>query len=143
MSKDGLLPHKVFGKLHPRFQTPFNGTLITGIAIAIVAGLLPLTTIAKLVNIGTLFAFVVICIAVFIMRKKEPDAKRGFRVPLLPVVGTLGIAFNLTMMISLGWENWVRLVVWMVMGLVVYFLYGQRNSKLRKANQMETNQLNK
>jgi len=135
MSKDGLLPHRIFGKLHPRFQTPFNGTLITGIAIAVVAGLLPLTTIAKLVNIGTLFAFVVICIAVFIMRKKEPDAKRGFRVPWLPVVGTLGVLFNLTMMISLGWENWVRLIVWMVIGLVIYFLYGQRNSRLRKQNQ--------
>jgi APA family basic amino acid/polyamine antiporter len=133
MSKDGLLPHRIFGKLHPRFQTPFNGTLITGIAIAIVAGLLPLTTIAKLVNIGTLFAFVVICIAVFIMRKKEPDAKRGFRVPMLPLVGTLGVLFNLTMMISLGWENWVRLVVWMAIGLLIYFLYGQKNSKLRKA----------
>jgi basic amino acid/polyamine antiporter, APA family len=134
MSKDGLLPKRVFGTLHSVYKTPFNGTLITGFAIAIVAGLFPLTVIAKLVNIGTLFAFVIICLAVFIMRKKEPGATRGFRVPWLPVVGSIGILVNLSMMLSLGWENWARLIVWMLIGLVIYFFYGQKNSTL-KANQ--------
>jgi APA family basic amino acid/polyamine antiporter len=132
MAKDGLLPKKTFGTLHPRFKTPFNGTVITGIAIAVVAAMFPLSLIAKLVNIGTLFAFVIICIAVIIMRRKEPNVARIFRVPLLPLVGSVGILFNVVMMISLGWENWLRLIIWMVLGLVIYFFYGQKNSKLRK-----------
>ncbi|MEI9918469.1 MAG: amino acid permease [Bacteroidota bacterium] len=132
MAKDGLLPEKFFGKLHSKFKTPFNATIITGIAIAAVAGMFPLSLIAKLVNIGTLFAFVIIIIAVFMMRKQNPDTKRGFRVPALPLVGALGILFNVGMMISLGWENWLRLFLWMAIGLVIYYFYGQRNSRLNK-----------
>jgi APA family basic amino acid/polyamine antiporter len=132
MAKDGLLPKKTFGTLHPVYKTPFNGTVITGVVIAIVAGMFPLSLIAKLVNIGTLFAFVIICVAVFMMRKKEPDAARTFRVPWLPFIGSLGILFNVVMMISLGWENWLRLILWMMIGLAIYFFYGQKNSKLRK-----------
>jgi APA family basic amino acid/polyamine antiporter len=136
MAKDGLLPMNIFGRLHPVYQTPSRGTILTGIAIAVVAGVFPLSVIAKLVNIGTLFAFVIICISVFIMRKKQPaGANKGFRVPWLPVVGTVGIVFNLAMMLSLGWENWVRLFLWMGLGLIVYFFYGQKKSKLRAASE--------
>jgi len=139
MSKDGLLPTSIFGRLHPVYQTPSRGTILTGIAIAIVAGMFPLSFIAKLVNIGTLFAFVIICISVFIMRKKQPaGANKGFRVPFLPVVGTVGIIFNLAMMLSLGWENWVRLFLWMALGLIIYFFYGQKNSKLRSSSGQNT-----
>ena len=132
MAKDGLLPDKFFGKLHPVRKTPFNATIITGIAIAVVAGMFPLSLIAKLVNIGTLFAFVIIIIAVFIMRRQNPDTKRGFRVPALPFIGALGIMFNVGMMLSLGWENWLRLFLWMAIGLVIYFFYGQRHSRINK-----------
>jgi APA family basic amino acid/polyamine antiporter len=132
MAKDGLLPNNFFGKLHPTRKTPFNATIIIGIAIAVVAGMFPLSLIAKLVNIGTLFAFVIIIIAVFIMRKQNPDTTRGFRVPALPLIGAIGITFNVVMMVSLGWENWLRLFLWMAIGLVIYFLYGQKNSRLNK-----------
>jgi APA family basic amino acid/polyamine antiporter len=127
-----LLPNKFFGKLHPTRKTPFNATILTGVAIAAVAGMFPLSVIAKLVNIGTLFAFVIIIIAVFIMRKQNPGTTRGFRVPALPVIGAVGITFNIVMMLSLGWENWLRLFLWMAIGLVIYFFYGQNNSRLKK-----------
>ncbi|HEX8060725.1 MAG TPA: amino acid permease [Cyclobacteriaceae bacterium] len=140
MAKDGLLPDNFFGKLHSKFKTPFNATIITGIAIAVVAGIFPLSVIAKLVNIGTLFAFVIIIIAVFMMRRKNPDTKRGFRVPALPFIGALGIMFNVGMMISLGWENWLRLFLWMAVGLVIYWFYGQKNSRLNKKNIESINQ---
>ncbi len=132
MAKDGLLPNNFFGKLHPTRKTPFNATIITGIAIATVAGMFPLSLIAKLVNIGTLFAFVIIIIAVFIMRKQNPGTTSGFRVPALPLIGAIGITFNVVMMLSLGWENWLRLFLWMAIGLAIYFFYGMKHSRLNK-----------
>lgn len=134
MSNDGLLPKSIFGKLHPKFKTPYIGTILTGLVIAITAGLVPLETIAKLVNIGTLFAFVMVCVAVLIMRFKEPNVDRPFRVPFLPVIASLGIIFNVGMMVSLEWENWIRLIIWLSLGLVVYFAYSQRHSVLGKKN---------
>jgi len=131
MAKDGLLPKGIFGTLHPVYQTPYKGTLLTGTVIAITAGVVPLETIAKMVNIGTLFAFVMVCIAVFIMRYKQPNVNRPFRVPYLPVIAFLGIFFNLGMMVYLGWGNWLRLFVWMGIGLIIYFAYSQRHSVLR------------
>lgn len=133
MAKDGLLPKSIFGTLHAVYKTPFRGTLLTGIAIAFVAALVPIEMIAKFVNIGTLFAFVMVCIAVFVMRFKQPDAPRPFRVPYLPVIASLGIFFNLALMLSLEWQNWVRLFAWLALGLVVYFLYGRKHSLVGKA----------
>lgn len=137
MSKDGLLPKRIFGELHPQYKTPFRGTLITGVAIAIVAGVTPIETIAKLVNIGTLFAFVMVCIAVLIMRSRQPLVHRPFKVPFLYIIGPLGIIFNIAMMLSLEWENWVRLVAWLSIGLLIYLVYSQRHSVLR--NKMSEN----
>lgn len=132
MSKDGLLPKKIFSVLHPKFRTPYKGTILTGLVVSLVAGLVPIETIAKMVNIGTLFAFVMVSLAVLIMRYKEPDVSRPFRVPFLPLVAPLGIIFNLGMMLSLGWENWLRLFIWLLIGLLIYLLYSQRHSVLRK-----------
>jgi APA family basic amino acid/polyamine antiporter len=132
MSNDGLLPKGIFGKLHETYGTPYIGTILTGLVIAIVAGLVPIETIAKLVNIGTLLAFTMVCAAVLVMRFKEPNIKRTFKVPYLPVIASLGIVFNVGMMLSLQWENWLRLAIWLAIGLAVYFLYSQRHSVLNR-----------
>ncbi len=139
MSKDGLLPQKLFGTIHPKFKTPFYGTLLIGSATATIAAVVPIETIAKLVNIGTLFAFTMVCVAVLVLRYKSPELKGSFRVPYLPIVATLGILFNVSLMFSLKWENWVRLIIWLSIGLLVYFLYSQKNSKLRKLNETKNN----
>ncbi|MGD0920300.1 MAG: amino acid permease [Terriglobia bacterium] len=134
MASDGLLPKGIFGWIHPRFRTPFRITLITGGLVSVVGGFLPIEDLAKLVNIGTLLAFVIVCVAVMVLRVKRPEIHRPFRVPLMPFVPLLGIGFNGYMMIKLGWVNWMRLLVWLAIGLVIYFSYGVRHSHLRKAD---------
>jgi len=134
MSNDGLLPKSVFGELHPKYKTPFKGTLITGVVIALVAGVTPIETLAKLVNIGTLFAFTMVCIAVLIMRYKQPDLHRPFKVPYIWLIAPMGILFNVGMMLSLEWQNWLRLFIWLSVGMLVYVLYSQKNSVLGKYN---------
>jgi len=133
MASDGLLPKSIFGWVHPRFRTPFRITLITGGLVSLVGGSLPIDDLAKMVNIGTLFAFLVVCTAVLILRVKRPDVHRPFRTPLVPWVPLLGIGFNGYMMIKLGWINWMRLLVWLTIGLVIYFGYSVRHSHLRRA----------
>ena len=128
MARDGLLPPSFFAAIHPRFRTPHRSTILVGIIVAVVAALLPLKVLAELVNIGTLFAFVVVCAAVLIMRYTRPDVPRPFRTPLVPLVPVLGMAANLTLMIALGWHNWARLVAWLVIGLVIYGCYGYHRS---------------
>lgn len=132
MAKDGLLPSKVFAEVHPRLQTPHKSSILVGILIALVAGFTPIETIAKLVNIGTLLAFVFVCSAVWRLRVTQPGLHRPFRVKALPVVASLGIIFNFGMMLSLEWENWVRLIFWLLVGLAVYFLYSKKHSLLGK-----------
>ncbi len=132
MSRDGLLPRKVFGELHPRYRTPFKGTLVTGLVITCVAAVAPIETIAKLVNIGTLFAFTMVCIAVLIMRHRQPDLHRPFKTPYLYVIAPLGIIFNVGMMLSLEVENWLRLFIWLGIGVLFYLVYSQKNSRLRR-----------
>jgi APA family basic amino acid/polyamine antiporter len=132
MAKDGLLPKRIFAELHPRTRVPYRGTALIGGAVALTSGLIPIETIAKLVNIGTLFAFVMVCIAVLLMRYRQPDVNRPFRVPYLFIIAPLGIIFNLGMMLSLGWENWMRLFVWLALGMVIYFLYSRKHSEMRK-----------
>jgi APA family basic amino acid/polyamine antiporter len=134
MASDGLLPKGIFGWIHPRFRTPFRITLITGGFVSLVGGFLPIEDLAKLVNIGTLLAFVIVCAAVMVLRVKRPEIHRPFRVPLMPFVPLLGIGFNGYMMIKLGWVNWVRLLVWLAIGLVIYFSYSVRHSHLRRAD---------
>ena len=132
MARDGLLPKKFFGAVHPRFKTPFNATILTGIFVAILGAFLPLRLLAELVNIGTLFAFVVVCTAVLIMRRTNPDAERPFKAPLVPFVPIAGILTCLLLMFSLPAENWWRLIVWLVIGFGIYFFYGRHHSVLNQ-----------
>lgn len=132
MARDGLLPEHFFGRVHPRFRTPHRSTILTGILVAVVAALLPIQALAEMVNIGTLFAFVVVCSAVLIMRYTNPEQPRPFRTPLFPFVPILGIVFNLGMMFSLGSHNWMRLGIWLAIGLAIYFGYSRYHSRLAK-----------
>ncbi|HEX2572682.1 MAG TPA: amino acid permease [Polyangia bacterium] len=129
MARDGLLP-RFFGDLHERFQTPWKGTILTGAFVGLLSSLLPLHVLSDLVNIGTLLAFVIVCMAVLILRYKRPDVPRPFRAPLGRLVALLGIATCLMLMFSLPVENWVRLGVWLLLGFVIYFGYGRRHSTL-------------
>ncbi|GAA4322966.1 amino acid permease [Streptomyces venetus] len=129
MSRDGLLP-RFFSHVHPRFKTPHRPTILLGVIIAIVAGFTPLTELAALVNIGTLFAFVVVAIGVIILRRTRPDLPRSFRTPWVPVIPILSVCASLWLMINLPAETWVRFAIWMVVGFVVYFLYGRTHSRL-------------
>jgi len=134
MSRDGLL-WPWLSAVHPRYGTPHHATLITGVGVAILAGFVPIGVAAELTNIGTLFAFAVVCAAVLIMRRINPNAERSFRCPWVPVVPILGIASCLLLMFSLPAANWWRLVVWLVIGLCIYFGYSRHNSVLRKREQ--------
>lgn len=137
MARDGLLPENIFGAVHEKFRTPWKSTILTGIFVALLGGFLPLRILAELVNIGTLFAFVVVCAAVLIMRKTHPEAERPFKAPLFPFVPIMGIITCLILMFSLPEENWLRLFVWLAIGFAIYFLYSVKHSKLRKLNQNE------
>jgi APA family basic amino acid/polyamine antiporter len=130
MARDGLLPQSFFGAVHPRFRTPWKSTILTGVFVAILAGLLPLGILAELVNIGTLLAFAIVCAAVLIMRRTHPDAERPFRVPFMPWIPLLGIATCLMLMFSLPVENWLRLAIWLAIGLCIYIFYGRHHSHL-------------
>jgi len=130
LARDGLIPRRFFGAIHPRFRTPHRATILTGILVGIVGALFPLKLLADLVNIGTLMAFVVVCAGVLVMRRTHPEVHRPFRTPFMPVVPILGILVNLGLMCSLGWENWLRLGGWLAVGLLIYFRYGRAHSRL-------------
>ncbi|HEX5608043.1 MAG TPA: amino acid permease [Candidatus Binatia bacterium] len=130
MARDGLLPNAFFGAVHPHFRTPWKSTILTGTVVGLMGALLPLRMLAELVNIGTLLAFVIVCAAVLIMRRTNPEMPRPFRCPLVPVVPLLGIAFCLLLMFSLPVENWLRLIVWLLIGFAIYFSYGRWHSVL-------------
>jgi len=132
MSKDGLLP-PVFSRLHPRFNTPLQSSLLLGLFIALFAGFVPMAVVGEMTSIGTLLAFVMVCLGVLIMRRTNPDAPRPFRAPWVPVVPILGIVVCLVMMVSLPWETWLRLLAWLALGLAIYYGYGKKHSKLRLA----------
>jgi APA family basic amino acid/polyamine antiporter len=131
LARDGLVPKGFFGDIHPSFRTPWKSTILTGLFVAAMAGFLPLSILAEMTSIGTLFAFVVVCAAVLIMRRTNPQAPRPFRAPLYPIVPILGILTCLLLMFSLPAENWYRLIIWMAIGFVVYFSYGYKHSLLR------------
>lgn len=131
MARDGLVPKTFFADVHPVFRTPWKSTMAIGLFVAALAGFLPIDALLHLTNIGTLFAFVIVCAAVLIMRKTNPQAARPFRCPLVPVVPILGILCCLMLMFSLPAANWWRLIAWMAIGLVIYFCYGHWHSVLR------------
>jgi APA family basic amino acid/polyamine antiporter len=142
MARDGLVPKAFFADVHPTFKTPWKSTIGIGLFVCVLAGMLPIDALLELTNIGTLFAFVVVCTAVLIMRKTNPQAERPFRCPLVPIVPILGILFCLVLMLSLPVGNWLRLVVWLAIGLVIYFTYGRHHSVLgRELREMENHGL--
>ncbi len=130
MARDGLLPKNFFGAVHPRFHTPYKTTILTGCLVALMAAVIPLKVLVELINIGTLFAFVVVCLAVLIMRYTNPDANRPFRCPWVPFVPVMGMIVCLLLMSSLPIANWTRLGIWLLIGLVIYFFYGRKHSVL-------------
>jgi amino acid transporter len=132
MARDGLVPRGFFADVHPRFRTPWKSTIAIGIFVATMTALLPIDALLHLTNIGTLFAFVIVCAAVLVMRRTNPEAPRPFRCPLVPVVPALGIAACLLLMLSLPAANWWRLFGWLALGLCIYFFYGRHHSLLGK-----------
>jgi len=134
MSRDGLFP-RIFGRVHPRFQTPDFSTWMAGFVVGIPAGLLDIGTFADLSNIGTLFAFALVAGGVLILRYREPDRHRAFRAPGGPIAPVLTILTCLLLMAGLPIMNWIRFFVWMAIGLVIYYNYGRKRSTLRAANQ--------
>ncbi|MCX4987854.1 MULTISPECIES: amino acid permease [unclassified Streptomyces] len=129
MSRDGLLP-RFFSRVHPKFRTPHRPTILLGVIIAILAGFTSLSELAELVNIGTLFAFIVVAVGVVVLRHTRPDLPRAFRTPWVPWVPILSVLATLWLMLNLPAETWLRFAIWMVIGVVVYFLYGRSHSRL-------------
>src|SRR4030081_3757561 len=130
MSKDGLVP-KVFSDIHPRYRTPYKSNMLFFVFTGLFAGFIPEDIVGEMTSIGTLFAFVLVCIAVWILRRRRPDLERAFKVPAVPFVSTAGVLVCGAMIYGLGWTNWLRLLVWLAIGLVFYFTYGVRHSKVQ------------
>jgi len=135
MAKDGLLPSKFFAAVHPKYRTPHKNTILVGCIAALVGSLTPIDDIGKMVNIGTLLAFVIVCVAVIVLRRTNPDQPRPFRTPFVPWVPLLGVVFNGYMMFELGLLNWLRLLIWLAIGLVIYFAYSRKRSHVGNAVQ--------
>lgn len=132
MARDGLLPQS-FAKVHPRFRTPYVTTILTGVAVGVCSLFTSIDEMVDLTNIGTLFAFILVCIGILILRKREPDRPRSFRTPLVPLIPICGILACIYLVLGLPWITLMRFVIWLAVGMVIYFLYGYRKSSLRKA----------
>jgi|694.fasta_scaffold01053_17 APA family basic amino acid/polyamine antiporter len=131
MGKDGLLP-KIFSDVHPKFKTPYKANLILLVFVGAIAALIPIDIVGEMTSIGTLFAFILVCIGVIVLRKTNPELPRGFRTPLMPFVPIMGIISCGLMMSGLDWTNWLRLAIWLAIGMAIYYLYGRKNSKIGK-----------
>ena len=129
MSKDGLLP-KVFSSVHPKFRTPAKNNMMFMVFVSLFAAFVPARVVGEMTSIGTLFAFILVCIGILVMRKKMPNVPRGFKTPLVPIVPVLGIITCLFMMVFLPMDTWIRLLVWMLIGLDIYLVYGAKHSHL-------------
>jgi APA family basic amino acid/polyamine antiporter len=132
MSRDGLLP-PWFSRVHPRLRTPWISSLLVGAFVGLFAALVPIGILGQLTSIGTLFAFVIVCAGVWILRVRQPDLPRPFRTPWVPLVPLCGIAISLLLMLSLPWDTWLRLFVWLLLGLAVYFGYGCKHSRVQNS----------
>ena len=133
MSNDGLVP-KVFSEIHPRYRTPYKSNMLFFVFTGLFAAFLPEDIVGEMTSIGTLFAFVLVCIGIWILRRKRPDLPRAFKVPAVPLVSTAGVIICGAMIYGLGWTNWLRLGVWLIIGLVIYFSYGRKHSKVQALN---------
>ena len=133
MSNDGLVP-KIFSDIHPRFRTPYKSNMLFFVFTGLFAAFLPEDIVGEMTSIGTLFAFILVCIGVWILRVRRPDLPRAFRVPAVPFVSTAGVVICGAMIYGLGWTNWLRLIVWLLIGLVLYFSYGRKHSKVQALN---------
>jgi APA family basic amino acid/polyamine antiporter len=131
MSRDRLLPG-FFSAIHPRFRTPWISTLSVGFFVALLAASLPINQLGDMVNIGTLLAFAIVSAGVWVLRRRNPDLPRPFRTPAVPVVSTLGVLFSLWWMYNLPWETWLRLVIWLIIGLSIYFSYSRKHSRVQR-----------
>lgn len=136
MSRDGLIP-KVFSAVHPKFRTPAKSSLIFMVFVSLFAAFVPSRVVGEMTSIGTLLAFILVCVGVMVMRKKMPDAPRAFRTPLVPLVPILGIATCLFMMVFLPGDTWLRLIIWLAVGFAIYFGYSAKHSKLRNPGKTE------
>jgi basic amino acid/polyamine antiporter, APA family len=134
MAKDGLLP-RFFGAVHPKFHTPWISSLILMVVVSIFASFAPLSLVGHLTSIGTLLAFAIVCASVLVLRKTQPDLHRPFKTPFVPWIPLMGIFVCVSLMFSLGWMTWARLIIWLLIGLAVYFMYGRHHSHLAKAEQ--------
>jgi APA family basic amino acid/polyamine antiporter len=131
MSKDGLVP-PVFSQLHPRFKTPAKSNLLFFVFVGLIAAFVPASVISNMTVIGTLFAFILVCIGIIVLRKTDPVIPRPFRTPWVPVVPILGIVICVGLIYTLGAANWLRLIIWLIIGVFIYIGYGLKNSKLQK-----------
>jgi basic amino acid/polyamine antiporter, APA family len=132
MSKDGLVP-RVFSDVHPRFRTPYRSNMLFFVFTGLFAAFIPEDIVGEMTSIGTLFAFILVCIGVWILRRRRPDLQRAFKVPAVPFVSTAGVIVCGAMIYGLGWTNWMRLLVWLAIGLLLYFSYGRKHSKVQLA----------
>ncbi|HEY6466397.1 MAG TPA: amino acid permease [Candidatus Acidoferrales bacterium] len=136
MANDGLLPKKFFGAIHPRFRTPYKNTILVGLIAGLIGSTVPIEDLGDMVNIGTLFAFVLVCIAIMVLRVTNPAQARPFRTPWVPLIPILGILFNGYMMLSLDVINWYRLFGWLIVGLIIYFSYSRYHSRVRMSGKL-------
>src|SRR5438552_12265244 len=136
MSKDGLLPAWA-SKVHPRFRTPYLSTIFVGICVALAGALTPIDVLGEMVSIGTLMAFIIVCAGVWVLRARGTEVKRAFVTPWVPFTPIMGIVISAYMMYSLKTATWIRLVVWLVIGLVIYFSYSRKNSKIMQGNPVD------
>jgi APA family basic amino acid/polyamine antiporter len=132
MAKDGLLPKKMFGFIHPKFKTPSRSTFLVGGIISIVAAVTPINSVSEMCSMGTLLAFAMISIAVVVLRVKQPQLERPFKTPALFIIGPAGALFNIALMYFVRPETWVAFLVWTSLGVLVYFLYSRKNSHLNE-----------
>ena len=133
MSRDGLVP-EVFSDVHPRFRTPWKSNMLFFLLTAVFAAFVPGDIVGEMTSIGTLFAFMLVCAGVWILRVQRPDIPRAFRTPAVPLVAPLGILVCGAMIFGLGWTNWLRLIAWLALGMVFYFAYGRSHSKLARTS---------